>query len=78
MCCCVVYIGGRASGVSDQDFSRVGRGVLLCTVLGAEPSAYPTKNIYVLVVGVRVRYCALYIAGSAFSLSDQNYPRACD
>ena len=69
MCCCVLCVGGRALGVSDQDYPSVCAAV--CCVLGAEPLVCLIKIIKV------VCCCVLFVGGRAIGVSDQDYQSVC-
>ena len=69
MCCRVLCVGGRALGVSDQDYPSVCAAEYF--VLGAEPLVYLIK-----IIQRRVLQC-LCVGGRALGVPDQDYPSVC-
>ena len=60
VCCCVLCVGGRALGVSDQDYPRAGVRVCYCVLfvcgrgLGVPDQDHPSADVRVCIV-----YCML-------------------
>ena len=63
-------VGGKALGVSDQDYPTVCAAVY--SVMEAEPLVYLTKIIQGLIA-----YGILPVGSLALGVSDQDYPRVC-